>query len=66
MYNISRFLLLKPQGLNTDSYNSRKKERDAQNAALLIYNASTNQAFDAFDGLPLPFLGDSGIKLQRR
>lgn len=67
LYNKLRFLLLKPQESNTGCYNSRKKERNAQKRHALSYlNVSGEQIFDALDGLPLPFLGDSGIKLQRR
>lgn len=68
LYNKLRFLLLKPQESNTGSYNSRKKRarRTKRRASYNVSTVSTNQAFDALDGLPLPFLGDSGIKLQRR
>ena len=67
MYNKLSFLLLKPQELNTGSYYSRKKGATHKSAASSLFkNILGKQILDALDGLPLPLLGDSGVKLQRR
>lgn len=66
MYNKLSFLLLKPQEPNTDCYNSRKKGATHKSAASFYLNVLGKQILDTLDGLPLPLLGDSGVKRQRR
>lgn len=67
MYNKLSFLLLKPQESNTSCYNScKKRARRAKAPRPFILNVLGKQILDTLDGLPLPFLGDSGVKRQRR
>lgn len=66
MYNKLSFLLLKPQEPNTGRYNSRKKGVTHKSATSFYFNVSGEEILDALDGLPLPLLGDSGVKRQRR
>lgn len=67
MYNKLSFLLLKPQEPNTSCYNSCKKKGATRKSATSFYlTVSGEEILDALDGLPLPLLGDSGVKRQRR